>query len=223
MSDAADRPSAAAPSTRVVHLDDLERIDATGEGLWRPIRRALGITAFGINAYTATAAGEPVVERHDETGTGAGVHEELYLVVQGRARFRVGDEEIEAPQGTIVFIPDPAVKREARAEEDGTTVVVVGGRPGAALPGAPYEYWFAAQAPYQAGDYKRAVEIVSEGLETWPDHGTIHYQLACFHALDGNPDAAVHHLDRAFTADPRTREWASDDTDLDSIRDAFPD
>ena len=222
MSDSHDRPSAVDRRLRVTRLDDLERIQATDEGLWRPIRRALGITAFGVNAYTAPRAGEPVIERHDETGTGSGHHEELYLVVTGHARFRVGDEDVDAPRGTLVFVPDPAVTREARAEADDTTVVVIGGRPGAALPVAPFEYWFAAQAPYHAGDYRRAIEIVEEGLQAWPGHGTMHYQLACFHALDGNRDAAVAHLTRAFAADDRTREWAADDTDLDSIRDAIP-
>ena len=79
MPDMHGRPSAAGGRTRVAHLDHLERIRATDEGLWLPIRRALGITAFGINAYRAERAGEPVIERHDETGTGAGGHEELYL------------------------------------------------------------------------------------------------------------------------------------------------
>ncbi len=222
MSQHHDRPSAVGAPTRVTHLDDLDRIAATGEGLWRPIRRSLGITAFGINAYTAARAGEPVIERHDETGTGSGGHEEVYLVVTGRATFRVGDESIPAPSGTLVFVPDPTLTREARAEEDDTTVLVVGGRTGAALPAAPYEYWFAAQAPYLAGDYRRAAEVVAEGLALFPDHGTIHYQLACFHALDGDRETAIEHLRGAFAAYPRTREWAADDADLDPIRDAFP-
>ena len=56
--------------------------------MWRPVRRRLGITAFGINAYTGEP-GENVVEKHDEERLG---HEELYVVVSGRARFELDGE-----------------------------------------------------------------------------------------------------------------------------------
>ena len=36
-----------------------------------PIRRRLGVRAFGINAYTAAKAGDQVIERHNETGGGS--------------------------------------------------------------------------------------------------------------------------------------------------------
>ena len=98
---------------------------------FRPVRRALGITAFGINGYTADA-GERVIEEHDETGSGAGVHEELYLVIAGAATFELDGRETTAPAGTLVFVPDPKTRRGAIASEAGTTVVVIGGRPGAA-------------------------------------------------------------------------------------------
>ena len=52
---------------------------------WLPLRRALGVTGFGIAAWTAAAAGDPLIEPHDETTSGAGdPHEELYLVLEGR-------------------------------------------------------------------------------------------------------------------------------------------
>jgi thioredoxin-like negative regulator of GroEL len=52
-----------------------------------------------------------------------------------------------------------------------------------------------------------------------PGHGEIHYQLACFRALDGDREGALADLIAAVAADPRTAEWASDDADPDSIRD----
>ena len=61
---------------------------------------AFGIQAFGINAYTAEKAGDVVVEEHDEKGDGgAGGHEELYVVVSGRARFTLAGESVDAPAG----------------------------------------------------------------------------------------------------------------------------
>ena len=61
---------------------------------WRPLRRTLGVRAFGINAYTAAKAGDEVVEEHTETGLG---HEEIYLVLNGRATFTVRRDQRRAP------------------------------------------------------------------------------------------------------------------------------
>jgi Cupin domain len=207
-----------APGHRVVHVDELERIDATGHGWWRPVRRRLGLTGFGANASTADHAGDPVVEPHDERSPGAGGHQELYVVLAGRATFTVDGEEVDAPQGTLLAV-EPGVHRRAVATEDATTVLVVGGPPGAALPVSPFEYWYAAQPHYLAGDYARAIELAAEGLEEHPGHAQIHYQLACFRALDGDREGGLADLIAAVAADPRTAEWAAGDADLDSIRD----
>ncbi len=40
-----------------------------GTLVWKPVRKTLGLTAFGINAYTAASAGDEVVEDHDEDAT----------------------------------------------------------------------------------------------------------------------------------------------------------
>ena len=77
-------------------------------------------------------------------GSGAGGHEEMYVVIRGRATFTLDGEEVDAPAGTIVFIRDPALKRVAIAEEEGTVVLAVGGEPGRAYELSPWEYNFAA-------------------------------------------------------------------------------
>ena len=51
--------------------------------VWRPVRRHFGIRAFGVNAYTAHETGGRIVEEHTESSLG---HEEIYLVLRGRAR-----------------------------------------------------------------------------------------------------------------------------------------
>jgi tetratricopeptide (TPR) repeat protein len=202
---------------RVVHLDDLPRV-ALDPGRWIPIRRELGVTAFGVNAYTAQQAGDELIEKHDETSAGAGGHQELYVVLTGRAGFEVGGEQFDAPTGTMLVI-EPGTVRSATAQEPGTTVLVVGGRPGDGLPVSPFEYWYAAVPAQEAGDYDRAFEIAAEALCDYPDHGTLHYALACYRALAGRNDEALAHLRVAFENDPRTRDWAVDDSDLDAIRD----
>jgi hypothetical protein len=180
------------PPYRVASLDGLDRVPLQ-EGVWRPVRRALGATAFGG-------------------------HEELYVVLRGAAEFTVGGDPVNAPAGTMVLV-EPAVMRSAVATEAGTTVLVVGGRPGAALPPSPFEYWYAAIPAHEAGDHERALAIVTEGLEHHPDHGTIHYAIACELALLGRRSDALEHLRTAFANDPRTRGWAAEEPDLDALRD----
>jgi tetratricopeptide (TPR) repeat protein len=182
-----------------------------------PLRRAVGATGFGVALWIAEAAGDPLIEPHDETTTAAGGHEELYVVLDGRATFTVGDQEVDAPAGACVLV-ELGTHRAAVAAEAGTRVLAIGGRPGAALPVSPFEYYYAAQPAYDAGDYDRAVAIASEGLRDWPDHPIIHYQLACYHALAGRLDEARRSLDIAFAGDERTRAWAAEDDDLSALR-----
>jgi tetratricopeptide (TPR) repeat protein len=181
------------------------------------VRRTLGIGAFGINAYTADA-GDLVVEEHDETGAGAGHHEELYVVVTGHATFTVDGEEIDAPVGTCVFLDDPKERRAARALENGTTVLAVGGERGAAFKVSPWEFAFAGVPAWEAKRYDEAKALLLEGLELHPGNASLLYNLACVEALTGEGDAAFEHLGEA-TKNPRFREFAKTDSDFDSLRD----
>jgi Tetratricopeptide repeat/AraC-like ligand binding domain len=204
----------------IVRLDELDRIPVGKHGLlWRPVRRRLGIEAFGVNAYTAEEAGQEVVEHHDETGSGAGRHEELYIVVRGHARFTLDGEEVDAPAGTFVFVRERSVKRGAFAEEPGTTVLALGGKPGEAFQVSPWEYYFAAIPAFRDQDYARGIAIVQEGLEHYPDNANVLYTLACFESLAGDSDSAIEHLRQATAQDPAVTDWAREDSDLDPIRD----
>jgi tetratricopeptide (TPR) repeat protein len=203
---------------KVVRIEEIEPIPVVGGELqWRPLRRTLDIEAFGINAYTANA-GELVVEEHDETGAGAGHHEELYVVVTGRATFTVDGEEIDAPVGTCVFLDDPKERRGARAVEDGTTVLAVGGVRGEPFKISPWEFAFAGVPAYDAKRYEEAKALLVEGLELHPGNTSLLYNLACMEALLGEKDAALEHLAKA-KSDPRVLQWAETDSDLDSLRD----
>jgi tetratricopeptide (TPR) repeat protein len=203
---------------RVTRVHESDAIAVAG-GLYQPIRRTLGVRSFGINAYFAPRAGDQLIEKHDETGSGAGAHAELYVVFSGHASFRVDGEDIDAPAGTIVFVPDPTSAREATATQDGTSAIVVGGPADRELPISPFEFWFVAEQPYNAGDYSQAIEIVSSGLQQWPDHPTMLYQLACYYALAGDREQALDHFERACARSPEAKVWQADDSDLDAIRD----
>jgi quercetin dioxygenase-like cupin family protein len=200
---------------KTVRLDELEGIPVFGTLVWKPVRKTLGVTAFGINAYTAASAGDEVVEEHTEETLG---HEEVYAVVAGHAVFTVDGEEVDAPAGTLVFLDDPAQKRHAVAVEPGTTVLAIGGVPGRHEVSA-WEYFFPAMPLARAGEYERAKAVVREGLEEKPGHPTLLYHLACVEALAGERDAALEHLNAAVAAAERFRGFARGDEDFASIRD----
>jgi tetratricopeptide (TPR) repeat protein len=189
-----------------------------GELLWHPLRRELGITAFGVNGFSAQAAGERVIEEHDELGGGAGRHEELYVVMSGRAAFTVDGEELDAPAGTVVHVPDPESRRGAVAAQPGTVVLVVGAPRGEAYAPSPWEASAQAALYVRAGDRDRARAAVAESLATHADHGRVLYNVACAEALLGESDIALEHLARAVELEPKCREWAQRDEDLDSLR-----
>jgi len=44
----------------VASLTDVESLPGPGSLRWTPLRKHFGITAFGINAYTATEAGQGI-------------------------------------------------------------------------------------------------------------------------------------------------------------------
>lgn len=203
---------------RSVRIADVEPISAVGDTLrWHPLRHALGVTAFGVNAYTAPRAGEDVVEEHQE-GDESGGHEELYVVLTGHARFTIDGEELDAPAGTCVFLPDPTSTRYAVAVADGTSVLAVGGEPGKPFAVSGWEARFRAQPHFDRGDFERARAIIEEGLAESPGDGALLYSLACAEARLGRLDAASEHLRSALATEPRTRERAAADADLDPLR-----
>jgi hypothetical protein len=199
---------------KVLRLSEIEGIPVFGTLSWKPIRRPLGITAFGINAYTAGAAGDEVVEDHTETQNG---HEEIYAVIAGHATFTVDGEEVDAPTGTLVYLDDPAQRRHAIAKEAGTTVLAIGGVPGKHEPSA-WEYFFPALPAMRDGDYDTARRLLEDGLKE-NDAPVVHYQLACVEALAGNRERALDELENAVSRGPRLAQAAQDDEDFASIRD----
>lgn len=160
-----------------------------------------------------------MIEEHDETGSTAGRHEELYVVVTGRATFTLAGDEVDAPAGTLVFVRDPETRRGAIAQEDGTTVLVVGG-----TPGKPYEVSIWDEAAdayplYREGRHDEAAEILRGVAERHPRAWGVLYNLACFESLSGQHDEAFEHLRPAVENDERFLELAKTDEDLDPIRD----
>ncbi|HET9324952.1 MAG TPA: hypothetical protein VFO03_13835 [Gaiellaceae bacterium] len=201
----------------VTSLDVLEPEEGADGARWYRLRRELDVGAFGVNAYGADA-GNRVIERHDELGTGAGRHEELYLVLRGAANFELDGEQRKVGVGEMVFISDPAIRRAAIADEDGTVVLVVGGKPGVPYGVSAWEAAADAYPLWRAGEMDEAVEILRAVVEEHPQAGIVLYNLACAEALVGEHDAAVEHLRRAVEAEDRFRELARSDDDFGAVR-----
>ena len=87
---------------RLLHLAEVPEI-AIDAGRWQPLNKSLGIRTFGVNAVAMDPDDGSDIE-HDEAGSG---HQEVYVVVTGRAAFRLGDEEVEAGPGDVVAADDP--------------------------------------------------------------------------------------------------------------------
>ncbi len=191
----------------VASLTGVESLQGPGTLRWTPLRKHFGITAFGINAYTATEAGQDVVEEHSEERLG---HEELYVVVAGRATFVLDGDEVDVPAGS-------AVKRYARAEEPGTTVLALGGKPGQHEVSA-WEYFFSAYPKADAGDYGGALAELDAGLAQKPEHPPLLYHRACILTREGRLEEARPLLDRALELDPELQKWADEDEDLAPLR-----
>jgi hypothetical protein len=79
----------------VAHLDEIDEMD-DGRCPWRPVRHHFGITAFGVNAWTARDAGDRIINEHDESEPNS--NEELYLVLRGRAVFELDGDRVDAPR-----------------------------------------------------------------------------------------------------------------------------
>jgi hypothetical protein len=199
----------------VAHLDEIGEMN-DGRCPWRPVRHHFGITAFGVNSWTARAAGDRIINEHDESEPDS--NEELYLVLRGRAVFELDGDRVAAPAGTLVFAR-PGVTRTAIAEEPGTTIIVLGGTPGQAYDVEGWELWAPLRPLYEAGKYAEAADRGGALVEAHPQYAGLFYNLACCESLAGRPIDALGHLGHAIDMSERFRSYARDDSDFDPIRD----
>jgi mannose-6-phosphate isomerase-like protein (cupin superfamily) len=96
-------------------------VDGIGDGPgFRKIRRALGVTAFGINAIVLPAGIETGTHWHDE-------QEEVYFVHRGKVEFEFGDgSKVVLGPGGLVRV-DAATHRKIRNVGDEDAIYVIAG------------------------------------------------------------------------------------------------
>lgn len=100
-------------------------LDELGEGPgFRKARRALGVTAFGVNGVVYPPGFVGFLHFHDQ-------QDELYFVHRGRARVEVGDEVRELGEGGLFHAESttPRLIINASDTED-LVMLVVGGKDG---------------------------------------------------------------------------------------------
>jgi tetratricopeptide (TPR) repeat protein len=201
-------------SYAVAHLDEIDELVDVGCH-YRPVRHHFGITAFGATAWTAHAAGDLIINAHDEDDPTS--DQELFLVMRGHAVFDLDGDRVNAPAGTFVFAP-PGMNRTASAEEAGTTILLLEGTPGKAYEPRGWELWAPIAPLYQAGEYAEVADRLRVLVETSPQYPMLFFNLACCESLCGQTTDALDHLQRAIEMSEEFRASAKEDSDLDPIR-----
>ena len=189
--------SAVHASLTDIPVADVDHTDAK----WTPVRNHFGITAFGVNAYTARNAGDRLIGEHDHADPTDERHQELYFVHSGHALFRVDGQDVDAPAGTFVCALDVKTIRSAVALSDNTVVLVIG-----AEPGAPFEV-----TPWEVASKGKAVECREPTQRC-----TAEFQ---FHGTTGKYDLDVQYFDQnngisSFKVSVNGRQvdaWKADD------------
>src|SRR4051794_5704983 len=190
----------------------LEEIEARNWGI--PVREHLGISAFGINAFRARDDGR-IINDHDEAGSG---QQELYVVIEGTATFTIDGEQVEAPQGTLVYV-SPESKRTAHGD---AVILAIGGTPGEVYQALDWGPAWAvnndAMALYNEQKYAEAAQAIRERIGDL-DHPGLHYNLACFAAVGGGTGGVFEPRRAAGRGSPPFRDQAPQDDDFASVRD----
>jgi hypothetical protein len=200
---------------RAVGLDQVEpRPWASTELAWLPLREALGTRIVGMAAFVADRVGQELIEAHTEVDGGRG-HEEVYVVLRGRATFGLDGEELDAPAGTFVVVA-PAVHRRAVAAEPDTAVLALGGPP-TFEPAA--DEWIERARPFIRSDPERARAIVDDLREARPDSPGVAIAEALLAAGRGDPEEASERLDAVVAERPELRGPLERDPDLGPLLD----
>ena len=81
----------------------------------RPYQEFLRVPALSCGIYTLEAGAKDLQGPHDE--------DEVYYVVRGRGRLRVGDRDVAAGPGSILFVGATSSHSFFEIEEDMTLLV----------------------------------------------------------------------------------------------------
>jgi mannose-6-phosphate isomerase-like protein (cupin superfamily) len=107
-----------------VMAHSISSLDELGDGYgFRKVRRALGVTAFGVNAVVMPTGYDGFLHYHD-------TQDELSFVHSGTARFEVDGEVHELGPGGIVHVESTTPRKFSNAGDGDLVVLVIGGKDG---------------------------------------------------------------------------------------------
>jgi mannose-6-phosphate isomerase-like protein (cupin superfamily) len=92
-------------------IREVEALRASG----RPYREFLRVPTLSCGVYTLPAGAKDLQGPHDE--------DEVYYVVRGRARVRVGDQERSVGPGSILYVEATSEHSFVEIDEDVTLLV----------------------------------------------------------------------------------------------------
>ena len=94
-----------------------------GDGVFRKVRQALGVSAFGVNGLVLKPGQAWFEHFHDR-------QDELYFVHRGRAGFEVEGDTFELEPGGLCHVDSTTPRRVWNAGEDELVLLIVGGEGG---------------------------------------------------------------------------------------------
>lgn len=109
----------------VVHIDDIE---GGHGGVFKPVGRTLGVTAFGVN-FENFPQGHDRYPDHDHSADG---QEEVYYVLSGQATLTIDGRPHTLRAGSIAYVP-PGHSRCFTTPDGPVQLLAIGGTPGAAF------------------------------------------------------------------------------------------
>jgi tetratricopeptide (TPR) repeat protein len=198
----------------IAQLTDIAELTDAGTP-FRPIRLHFGISSFGATCWTARAAGDSLITPHDEQDIG---DEELFLVLHGRATFQLDGARVDAPASTLVYCP-AGTSRTAVADEAGTMVLALDGKPGQVYEPRGWELWTGLAPLFSAGRHAEVAERLRAIVAEHPQYPLLFFNLACSESLLGEKESAINHLRHAIELNEEFRRYALDDSDLASLHD----
>jgi mannose-6-phosphate isomerase-like protein (cupin superfamily) len=95
-------------------------LDLDGEDRFQPLRRELGVTAFGLNLIRLRRGQQGRIHRHER-------QEEVYVVLDGTLTLELDGEPRELPRGSAVRVAPGVRRRLSNRGPDPLAVLAIGG------------------------------------------------------------------------------------------------
>jgi mannose-6-phosphate isomerase-like protein (cupin superfamily) len=95
-------------------------LDFAGEDRFQPLRRELGVSAFGLNLIRLRPRQRGRIHRHEH-------QEEVYVVLEGTLTLELEGKAHELPRGTAVRVAPGVRRRLVNAGSEPLALLAVGG------------------------------------------------------------------------------------------------